>query len=764
MSKLRAGPVILATLAGLTIPLMIVGCGGGSASGAEGGGGGTLTPLAITTAALPKAVTGSPYTAKLQATGGKPPYAWNLALFPGQTAASVLPAGLSFASDGTISGTASVCYSVIWVPQFVVQDAASQTAGVGLELDCVAPLAFASSSLPDGNIALPYSFFLQVQGGLSPYKFALTAGSLPPGMTLDPTRGLQGTPTAPGTYNFTLQVSDSGTPTLTASQAFTLTIDNNLVLPNRSLPDAVQNVPYLEQIQPAGGTPPYHFALGQNSSLPPGMSLDNSTGKVSGPPTTASQFTDFMQMTITDSSPNPATLNAMVSLNVQPPLSFQTSSLPDGVRSLNYFGSFSIVGGRAPYSIQVAAGAPPDGLTVASSPSYGATFNITGSPAKDGTFQFTLKVSDSYETPNTAMQNYQIRVSDPLAISGPGQVGILYNQSYSATFPTTGGIPPYTWSMENLPPMSMVPPGFTFDPTTGTLSGTPTTAGCWNPTVGVQDSSNPPQNASLFGFDLCAYGKLIVSTSSLPAIATGRDTSLGIFSTGGAAPLQWSISSGNLPPGMTFGSNDYWEIATISGAPTQSGSYPFTIALSDGNTGNLHQTASLQLNLTVKDPGQMTRNDALSSATPVSNIMFLASISPYTDPSTAGPDIDAYSASAAPGSVVNVYVTSHSEFAKPQNPPYDSLLPVVEIVDGNGTRYQTCGGQTTPFAVPFNKPCVNGLPGSSFGGPLFGTGTGQSFQVPGTGTAPVTFYIRVSDARGDARPDFLYSLILSGVN
>jgi hypothetical protein len=160
----------------------------------------------------------------------------------------------------------------------------------------------------------------------------------------------------------------------------------------------------------------------------------------------------------------------------------------------------------------------------------------------------------------------------------------------------------------------------------------------------------------------------------------------------------------------------------------------------------------------------MTRNDALSTATPLSNIMILASISPYSDPSTAGPDIDVYSAIAAPGSIVNVGVTSHSEFAKPQNPPYDSLLPVVEIVDGNGVRYQTCGGQATPIAVSFNMPCINGLPGSSSGGSLFGTAAGQSFQVPGTGTAPVTFFIRISDARGDARPDFIYSLILNGVN
>jgi hypothetical protein len=737
----------------LSSALTFLGCGGAS----------TFNPpppppiaLAVTTTTLPKAVTSTAYSTKLQATGGTPPYTWSLALFPGQTAASVLPAGIAFASDGTVSGTATPgCYSV-WFPQFAVQDAAGRTAGAGLELDCVAPLTFSSNLLPGGNVAIPYSALFYTQGGDPPIQFSVTSGSLPAGVKLDSTQTLQGTPSTPGKYTFTVQASDSKTPTLTATQAFTLTIDNNLVLPNTSLPSAVQNVAYLEQIQPVGGTPPYHFALGQNSALPQGLSLNTATGQVSGIPTTVTQ--NAIVITISDSAPQPASISPFVTLTVEPPLSFQTTTLPDGPRGIGYGGNISLIGGRQPYTVQVSSGALPNGLTTSAN-SFGNAVNVTGTPTTDGTFQFTLKVSDSYETPNTATQNFQIRVSDLISISGPGSAGILYNQSYSASFPVTGGIPPYIWQMSAVPPT-----GFTFDATTGILSGTPSGPGFFNPNVSVQDSSNPPQRATYFQFVLDIYGKLIITTSSLPPITTGGDTSIGIFSTGGAAPLQWSVSSGAVPPGMTFGTNDYWEIATISGAPTQARSYALTVALSDGNAGSLHQTASLPLTLTVKDPGQMTRNDALSTATPLSNIMILASISPYSDPSTAGPDIDVYSASAAPGSVVNVGVTSHSEFAKPQNPPYDSLLPVVEIVDGNGVRYQTCGGQVTPVVIPFNKPCINGLPGSSSSGPLFNTAAGQSFQVPGTGTAPVTFFIRVSDARGDARPDFIYTLNIFGVN
>jgi Putative Ig domain len=735
--------------AALLPALALLGCGGGG--GGTTGGGGLVTPLALTTTSLPKAVTSTPYSTKLQATGGNPPYTWKLALFPGQTAASVLPPGLSFATDGNLSGTAAPGCYITWFPQFAVQDSAGQTAGVGLELDCVAPLTFSSNLLPDGNIALPYSALFNTQGGYPPIQFALASGSLPPGVTLDKTQALQGTPSAPGKYTFTIQASDAKTPTLTASQAFTLTVDNNLVVPNTALPDAVQNVSYLEQIKPAGGTPPYHFVLGPNSSMPPGLQLDPATGKVYGTPTTTTAPAyDPLFVSITDSASPQASINAFLTITVQPALSFQTTTLQDSARGLNYAGSLTIVGGRAPYAVQVTSGALPGGLTIAPTP-YGSTFNVTGVPTTDGLFKFTAQVSDSYETPNTAKQDFQIRISDPMTLTGPTQVIILYNQSYSTTFPATGGFPPYTWSIDRTPP-----PGFTFDPTTGTLSGTPNGPSYTSPNIGVHDSSNPPLTATYFNFSLDVTPKLVIYTTSLPTVATASTVLLQPLTNGGAAPYQWSVSPGSLPPGISLG-NLASGNATLTGSPTTAGVYTFTLNISDGNTGNLHQTTSQQLTWTVKDPGQMTRNDTIAQATALSNIALLASISPFSDPSSAGPDVDVYSMSAAPGSVIQVYTNANSDFIQP--PEINSLLPVLEIVDSSGTRYQTCApGSSSPGAL-YNLPCINGLPGATYIQQSF-----YSFQVPGTGTTPVTFYVRVSDARGDARPDFIYTLSVLGVN
>jgi hypothetical protein len=740
----RANSLALAFSLGFTVAYA-VGCGGG-AGGSSSTPPPTSPPAAltiVTPSPLPTAVWNQPYSLKFQATGGTAPYTWSLQ--------GTIP-GISLSADGTLSGAVAQQYT--FIVSVTVTDSKGVTASESVELDTVGPLAFQTTSpLADQNIALPVSMYIAVVGGRQPYTFSLAAGSsMPPGLNFSNGNAvglIQGTPTTPGKYSFTVRVSDSFSPPFQISQTFTMNVLNGIVVPNSTLPDAVQNVPYSEQIKVFGGTPPYQFALYPFSSTPSGLTLNTTTGVLSGTPATATQNTNTMYMYITDSAPTPVTAQAYISINVQPPLAFQTTSLPDSVRGLNYGGSLNILGGRAPYTVTVSSGALPDGLSLAKTP-YSPYFNITGSPTKDGSFQFILKVSDSYETPNTATQSFTIRISDPLTLSGPGMAQILYGQNYSTTFPASGGFPPYTWAMDT------IPPGFAFDTTTGTLSGTGT-AGSWTaPNVSVQDSSNPPQIARYYSFVLDVYGKLTILPSLLPPVATDGNVLFGLPSTGGAAPLQWSLASGTLPPGLTFGTSG--DIGLLSGSPSTAGSYTFTIGLSDGNTGNLHQTTSRQYTLVVKPPAQLARNDSPLEATPISTMSLLASISPYNDPSTAGPDVDYYSASAAPGTIVQLYVSPNNDFHQPPAP--NSLQPILEVTDSTGTRYQTCAPPQTLPGQLYNLPCVNNLPGSA----TYIQSEYYSFQVPGSGTAPVTFYVRVSDQRGDARPDFIYTLSIYGVN
>ncbi|HMI51153.1 MAG TPA: Ig domain-containing protein [Candidatus Saccharimonadales bacterium] len=645
-------------------------------------------------------------------------------------------------TDGVVSGTPSLQSN--YYSEFTVRDSKGATATSGIVLTVIGPLAFQMApNLPDVNIALPFGLYIGITGGIPPYNFTVIGGNLPPGVSLNNAGLFQGTPTTPGTYNFTVQVTDSFTPQFKISQAFTWNVLNGLVLPVQNLPDAVQNLPYAEFIQPAGGIPPYHYVLGQNSALPPGMHLDANSGKVSGtPPSTTVAYMDTMLVLITDSASPPVTINPFVSFFVQPALSFDNSAFPDGAKGLNYGGGITISGGRAPYKVNIGSGNLPDGVAVATTP-YSNNFNLTGVPTADGLFKFKLQVTDSYETPNTFQKDYQIRISDQMTMGGPTYAQVLFNQNYSTTFPITGGFPPYTWHID------YVPPGFTFDTTTGTLSGSPTALSDRSSFITAHDSSTPQLVAPYLFFSLTVIPQLVIRTNSLPTVATGRNVYLMLAANGGGAPYTWT-TTGSLPPGIKFG-NTSTATGIFTGSPTTAGVYNFTVNLSDGVSGDLHQTASQQFIWTVKDPGQMTRNDTIAHATSLSNISLLASISPANDPSSTGPDVDVYSLQATPGSLVTFYVSPNNDFVQPPEP--NSMQPILEVVDSTGKRYQTCTPQTGDAFSTYTLPCINGLPlSTAIAEPYY------TFFVPGNGTTPLTYYIRVSDARGDARPDFIYSL------
>jgi N-acetylglucosamine-6-sulfatase len=70
------------------------------------------------------------------------------------------------------------------------------------------------NKLPSSRIGVPYRFQMQTWGGLAPFTWTVSTGSLPPGITLDAAGGLiSGIPTAKGTYQFSIRIADSSLAT-----------------------------------------------------------------------------------------------------------------------------------------------------------------------------------------------------------------------------------------------------------------------------------------------------------------------------------------------------------------------------------------------------------------------------------------------------------------------------------------------------------------------------------------------------------------------
>jgi hypothetical protein len=86
------------------------------------------------------------------------------------------------------------------------------------------PLSVSTTSLPNGTQSVAYNKNIVASGGIEPYSWSLVSGTLPAGLTLSLGGVISGTPTAVGTNNFTVKVTDSSSPAQMATQSLSITI------------------------------------------------------------------------------------------------------------------------------------------------------------------------------------------------------------------------------------------------------------------------------------------------------------------------------------------------------------------------------------------------------------------------------------------------------------------------------------------------------------------------------------------------------------
>jgi len=174
--------------------------------------------LVVTTSSLANGQIGVAYSQTLAATGGVTPYAWSIV-------SGSLPAGLSLgASTGTISGTPTASGTSSFTVRVTDSQGTPDTDDQALSIYVPADLVVTTSSLANGQIGVAYSQTLAATGGTTPYAWSLASGSLPAGLSLSSGGVISGTPTASGTFNFTVQVTDSQAPADTATKALSITV------------------------------------------------------------------------------------------------------------------------------------------------------------------------------------------------------------------------------------------------------------------------------------------------------------------------------------------------------------------------------------------------------------------------------------------------------------------------------------------------------------------------------------------------------------
>jgi hypothetical protein len=495
--------------------------------------------ITLSPATIPNAYLGIAYSQTFTASGGTAGYTFTLS-------AGTLPAGLTLSTAGVLSGTPTVANGAGVSVTVRAQDANGCAVTLPVNVRVCPAITVNPASLANGTLGTAYSQTLTATGGLAPYTYAVTSGTLPAGLSLSTAGVLSGTPTSTTSQTFTITATDANT--CLGSRPYTVApVCPAITVNPTSLANGTIGTAYSQTISATGGTAPYTFAVSVGT-LPAGLTLNSTTGAISGTPTstTAQTFTlratDFYGCQGT----RPYTVTpACPAITINPAL------LPAATVGVAYSQTVSATGGTAPYSYAVSVGTLPAGLTL----STAGVLSGTPTTSNGAGVSVTIRATDNYGCQNTRV--YTIKVCPVVtvgAITTTGTVGTAYSQTVTAS----GGATPYTFAVTS----GTLPGGLSLNTTTGVISGTPNVEISSTVTVTATDANGCPGTRSYTLAMSCP--PITVNPGSVPVGLAGTVYPSTTFSaTGGTAPYQYTVIAGSLPAGLTLTT-----AGVLSGTPT----------------------------------------------------------------------------------------------------------------------------------------------------------------------------------------------------
>jgi hypothetical protein len=350
----------------------------------------TVLPLALLAAAVitaaaaafgfndpppPNGTVGQPYSYQFVPTNAGPGYEFTYRISSGS-----LPPGISLSSSGRLSGTPTQAggWSFYLEAYYTWSGTTSAPSQRQYSIGVVEGLAVQQTSLPTMTTGTPFSTQLTATGG-GTQSWSVVSGALPTGLALASNGVLSGTPTAPGTFTFTVRVTSGSR---IDDQAFTVEVIQALAATTPRFPPAVVGSDFNASYTASGGRAPYTWSIAEGT-WPRGLAFNG--GVISGRPRVAGSYA--FSVRVTDALGNTLTLPS--TLVVQPRLKIPLQTLRAGTVGRRYAAKVLVKGGAKPYTFELADGNLPRGLRL-----NVRTGLISGTPRAKGRASFVVVVAD----------------------------------------------------------------------------------------------------------------------------------------------------------------------------------------------------------------------------------------------------------------------------------------------------------------------------------------------------------------------------------
>jgi len=506
---------------------------------------------------------------------------------------NTLPTGLSFStSNGVITGTANTLMAspgnTFTVTVTDQTTPVNQTSSKDFVLIVSEPEALVLTNNETGIRYLTRGTSTTftpatASGGYGTYTFSISP-SLPSSLIFNTNNGtISGTPansnTSTVTYNVT--VTDQASQTQNTNFSIVINTPTYFKLSTTPAQSVIKGVPIISfaPILVSGGDPAYTYSV-TSGSLPTGLSLNSSTGYLSGTPTVAAANT--FTITVTDQTSQNLTQNCTVT--VSEPAALTTTLNQTNTRSLivnttqTAFTPVSASGGYGTISFAIAP-TLPSGLTFLSS--NGHIYGTASSLKSNSSYRVT--VSDLISPPQTSFKDFFLEVINaPLSATKTIESrSIVKNTIITSFTPVTasGGTPPYTYS-------ASLPTGLTINTTTGAITGNATvTQSSTSTTVNVSDVAGA-STSNTFNLTITEPDALSVTTSAANAtigVAYSRQI---VTPSGGFGNYTYSLTSGTLSgTGLSLNANTGFIAGTATALKANS-SYTIQVSDTSGQTAN----------------------------------------------------------------------------------------------------------------------------------------------------------------------------------